>query len=167
MRLQVLKAAVIGTAVVLLLAGCGSSSKKSSPPATTPPRTEAPSTTSMTAAPSPYKATATPTTGLKDGDKITVTVSGFKPNLTLGINECSTKTDNTGSGCDLTGIQTIKTGADGSATGSITIKVGPFGKDKVVCTQVKAPDYCLISVGELSADPNAERSNDIKLSFAS
>lgn len=166
MRLQVLKAAVVGTAVVALLGGCGSSSKSSGPPATTPPRTDAPSTTSTTVA-NPYKATATPTTGLHDGDKISVSVSGFKPNLQLGINECSTKTDNTGSGCDLGGIQIIKTGADGSATGTITVKNGPFGKDKVVCTQVKAPDYCLISVGELTADPNAERSNDIKLTFAS
>jgi len=166
MRMKHLKAVAVGVTLVAALGACGSSSKSTAPPATTP-TTKAPAATTTTAKPAnPYKATASPTKGLKDGDSVTVKVSGFKPNLQLGVNECSTKTDNTGSGCDLGGIQIIKSGADGSATATIKVKVGPFGKDKVVCTKLKAPDYCLLSVGELTASATAERSDDIKLSFA-
>ncbi len=167
MRLH-MRAAVVGVALVAALSGCGSSSKPAAnpTPATTPPTSAPAATTTTTSPPNPYKASATPTTGLKDGDTVTVTISGFKPGLTLGINECSTTTDNSGSGCDLGGIKIIKSGADGGGTAPFKVKAGPFGKDKIVCTKLKAPEHCLLSVGELSADPKAERSNDVPLVFA-
>jgi hypothetical protein len=142
MRLQVMKAAGVGIALLALLGACGSSNKKSEAPATTPT-----------------------TTNLTNGQKVTVSVSGFTAGKTLGINECATTTDDTGSGCDLGNIQQIKVGAGGTATGSINVSVGPFGADKVVCTALKAPEYCLLSVGELAAG-DVERSDDIKITFA-
>jgi hypothetical protein len=164
MRLHHMKAAVIGVALVAALGACGSSSKAT--PATTPTTAAPPTTTSTTTPPSPYKATGSPTTGLTNGQAVTVKISGFKPGLQLGINECSTTTDNSGSGCDLGAIQIIKAGADGSGTATFKVKVGPFGGAKIVCTALKKPDHCLLSVGELSADPKAERSNDVPLAFA-
>jgi Neocarzinostatin family len=165
MRLQVMKAAGVGIALVALLGACGSSDKKSEAPQTTP-TTAAPAETTTTAPPpNPHKATATPTTNLTNGQKVTVSVSGFTAGKTLGINECATTTDDTGSGCDLGNIQQIKVGADGTASGSINVSVGPFGADKVVCTDLKEPEYCLLSVGELAAG-DVERSDDIKITFA-
>jgi hypothetical protein len=161
-----MKVAALGIALVALLGACGSSSKKSAPPATTPPTTAPPATTTTTSPPSKFKETVTPTDNLKTGDQVTVSVSNFTPGKTVGINECSTKTDDTGSGCDLGAIVQMKIGADGTASSKFTVKNGPFGKDNVVCTQVKAPDFCLISVGELIADPNAERADPVKITFA-
>ena len=164
MRLQIMKAAGVGIALVALLGACGSSSKKTA--ATTPPTTAAPATTTTTSPPSPYKLTVTPTTGLTNGQAVQVSVAGFTAGKTLGINECSSTTDDSGSGCDLGGIKTIKVGSDGTATATFNVKVGPFGADKVVCTSLTAPDTCLLSAGELIADPNAQRSNTVDLSFA-
>jgi hypothetical protein len=165
MRLQVMKVAGVGIALVALLGACSSSSKKSSTQPTTPPTTAPPATTTTTSPPSPYKATASPTTNLTSGTTVTVHVTGFTPGKQLGINECSTTTDNNGSGCDLGNIQIIHVGPDGAASGSIKVKNGPFGTAKIVCTQLKAPDYCLLSVGELISSANAERSNDVRLFF--
>ncbi|HET9730928.1 MAG TPA: neocarzinostatin apoprotein domain-containing protein, partial [Acidimicrobiia bacterium] len=115
-----MKVAGIGVALVALLGACGSSSK-SSTPATTPPTTAPPATTSTTAPPNPYKATVTPDTNLKAGDSVTVSVSGFTAGKTVGINECSTTTDNSGSGCDLGGIKTMTIKPDGTASSKFTI----------------------------------------------
>ena len=171
MHVKAMKAAMIGLALVALVAvvgGCSSSSKPtaSTSPATTPTTPPPASTTTTTAPASPYKAEATPTTGLTDGQAVTVKISGFKPGLQLGINECATTTDDSGSGCDLGAIKIITSAPDGTGTAVFNVKIGPFGADKIVCTALKAPEHCLISVGELSADPNAERSNDVPLQFA-
>jgi hypothetical protein len=170
MHVKGMKAAMIGVAIVALVAvvaGCSSSDKPAADttPATTPTTPPPASTTTTTAPASPYKATATPTTGLKDGQPITVKISGFSPGLQLGINECATTTDDSGSGCDLGGIVIITSAADGTGSAVFNVKVGPFGADKVVCTALKAPEHCLISVGELKAG-DVERSNDVPLQFA-
>lgn len=171
MHVKGMKAVMIGVALVALVAvvaGCSSSDKPSASttPETTPTTPPPASTTTTTAPASPYKATATPTTGLKDGQAVTVKISGFKPGLQLGINECATTTDDSGSGCDLGGIKIITSAADGTGSAVFNVKVGPFGADKIVCTALKPPEHCLISVGELTADPNAQRSNDVPLQFA-
>ena len=93
-------------------------------------------------------------------------ISGFKPGLQLGINECATTTDDSGSGCDLGAIKIITSAPDGTGSAMFNVKVGPFGADKIVCTALKAPEHCLISVGELTAEPDAQRSNDVPLQFA-
>jgi hypothetical protein len=159
-----MKAAGVGIALVALLGACGSSDKKTTP-ATTPTTAAPPSTTTTSAPPNPHKATASPTTNLTNGQTVTVNVSGFTAGKTLGINECATTTDDTGSGCDLGNIQQIHVGSDGTASGTIKVSAGPFGTDKVVCADLKAPDYCLLSVGELAAG-DVERSDDIKITFA-
>jgi Neocarzinostatin family len=168
MRLHKTRAAVLGVAFVAVLGACGSSSKPAAAPETTPTTAAPPSTaaTTTTVPANPYKATATPTTGLTDGQAVTVKISGFKPGLQLGINECSTTTDDSGSGCDLGGITIITSAADGTGSATVHVKAGPFGADKVVCSALQEPEHCLLSVGELTADANAERSNDVPISFA-
>jgi major membrane immunogen (membrane-anchored lipoprotein) len=167
MRFHAMKAAVVGIALVAVLAACGSSDKKTTPAATTPPTTAAPATTTTAAPANPYKAEATPTDGLKEGDQVTVTVSGFKPKLVLGINECAQTGPDGEVGekdCDLGGIKTITVGADGTGTGKSTVKSKGIGANAHDCS--KADERCFLSVGELSADPKAQRADDVDLHFA-
>jgi hypothetical protein len=144
----------------LVLGACGSDDSGSAAGDTTTAPAE--TTTSAPAAAGPT-GTATPSEGLHDGDVVKVEVSGFTPGLTVGINECSTETDDTGSGCDLGGIGLMDIGDDGTASADFTVKVGPFGADDVVCTDPGT--QCILSVGELAAG-DVERSGDIELSFA-
>src|SRR3954451_1193734 len=103
-----------------------------------------------------------PCTGLTDGQMVKVSVANFTAGKTVGINECSSETDDTGSGCDLEGLQTMTIGADGTASASFPVKKGPFGKDNVVCNP---PTQCLISVGELAAG-DVERADTVNITFA-
>jgi hypothetical protein len=157
--------------LVLVLAACGSSSSDKSDSTTTKKET-----TTTTAAksslpgcpnqkpdkPVDQKAAVDPCEGLTDGQTVKVSVSGFTAGKTVGINECSTETDDTGSGCDLEGLTTMTIGADGTASSDFVVKKGPFGKDQVVCG---GSTQCLISVGELAAG-DVERAPDVYLTFA-
>lgn len=122
--------------------------------------------TTTTAAERVFEATAEPTEGLTDGQAVSVSVSGFTPGLTLGINQCA-ELDGGAVGaedCDLGGIQTIEIGDDGTGTGTINVKMSGIGSNAHDCKG--EGERCFLSVGELSADPNAERSDDINLTFA-
>ena len=158
-------------ALVALLAACGSSgSKAKNTTANTTAATATPTlpaTTTSTSPPSPYKATATPTEGLTDGQEITVSVSNFKAGLTLGINECAStaESDVGAADCALDKIKTIMVGADGTGTSKFNVAIANVGANKHDCKDPQT--RCFLSVGELSADPNAQRSDDIDLTFAS
>jgi hypothetical protein len=111
-------------------------------------------------------ATADPTTGLAEGQEVTVKVKDFKAGLTLGINECAQAGEaEVGEGdCNLSGIKTIDVGTDGTGTGTIPVTKGPIGENAHMCG---TPDVrCFLSIGELTADPNAQRTDDIDLTFA-
>ncbi len=163
-------------ALALVLAACGSSGgSKSSPPAT-----KATTTTTKAAvdesslsgckagAPDPgtkaskMRMSVDPCQGLTEGQMIKVSAVGFTSGKTVGINECSNKTDDSGSGCDLEGLKTFVIGADGTGSMDFAVKKGPFGKDAVVCSP---PTQCLISVGELVAG-DAERADGVDINFA-
>jgi hypothetical protein len=163
-----------GTAVAVIgfvgLAACGSSSKSGtgSTPTTTAAETTttaAPEPTTTTSPPSPYKATGEPTTGLAAGAAVKVSVSNFKAGLTLGINECAQQgtADVGAEDCDLGGIKTLTVAADGTGTGTIKVKDKAIGSNAHDCHA--ADTRCFLSVGELTADPNAQRSDDINLTF--
>lgn len=127
---------------------------------------EEPVTTVAEEPASEFVATAEPTEGLAEGQAVAVSVSGFTPGLTLGINECA-ELDGGAVGaedCDLGGIQTIEIGDDGTGTGTINVKASGIGSNAHDCKG--EGERCFLSVGELSADANAERSDDIDLTFA-
>ncbi len=111
-------------------------------------------------------ATATPTDGLADGDTVSVSIAGFTPGLSLGINLCASLNGGpTGAAdCDLAAIAIVESGPDGTGTGSIVVKSSPIGSNAHDC---KAEgERCFLSVGELVDDPAAERSGDIDITFA-
>lgn len=150
----------------LVLAACGSSSKTTKKTVTTT-SVNPNNTTTTTSPPSPHKASATPTTGLTNGATVTVTVSAFTPGKTLGINECAQVGDASvgQNDCDLGGIKTLTVGPDGKGTGATPVKSSGIGAANHNC--LDPTTRCFISVGELSADPNAERADDVNIKFTS
>ncbi len=160
MRGTVLRAVGIVGVVGLVLAGCSSDDKKSDSGSSDS------STTTTTVAKSKPTATATPTADLAAGALVTVSAKGFKSGLTLGINECaSTNESEVGQDdCDLGGLKTLSIGADGTGTGTINVSTGPIGKNAHMCTA--AGTRCFLSVGELTAEADAQRADDIDLTFA-
>jgi hypothetical protein len=103
-----------------------------------------------------------PCENLTNGQMVKVSVVGFTAGKTVGINQCSTETDDTGSGCNLEGLKTFEIGADGSGSMDYAVIKGPFGKDNVVCAP---PTQCLLSVGELAAG-DVERADGVDINFA-
>ena len=143
--------------VTLVLAACGSSSGSKSSDTTKPK-----STTTTTKAPA-QTVTITPSTGLTNGQTVTVVGKGYKPGATnIGANECADKGDQTGAGdCDLGGTKNAVPDASGTVTFQFVVNKGPFGAIQIVCS---ATQKCLVSVSELVASPTQEA--DAEISFA-
>jgi neocarzinostatin family protein len=103
-----------------------------------------------------------PTDNLANGQEVVVAGTGYKKNVSLGINECADKGDQTQAGdCDLAGTKVVKSNANGVVPPTkFPVKTGPFGGNNIVCTDTtSAPNGCLVNLGELSADPNADQSS--------
>jgi len=157
MKRSGLIAGAIFATMVLALGACGSDDEKSS---------GSDETTTTTEGKSKPSASATPTTDLTQDQEVTVSVKGFKSGLTLGINECAQAGDaEVGQNdCDLSAIKTITVGSDGTGTGPMIVSKGPIGQAAHMCG---TPDVrCFLSVGELTAEPDAQRADDIDLTFA-
>jgi Neocarzinostatin family len=141
--------------VTLVLAACGSSggSKSSSP------TTKAKATTTTTEAPA-QTVTITPSTGLTDGQTVTVVGKGYTPGAqNIGANECADKGDQTGAGdCDLGGTKTAIPDSAGTVTFQFVVKKGPFGANGIVC---EGAIKCLVSVSELTASPTQVATGEI------
>jgi len=167
---------VIGTVLLIaMLTACGSSGKKaSSTTVTTAASTSStatptlPATTTSTSPPSPQQGTATPSTGLKDGQSISVAVHGFLPvpKTPVGINECAQKGDaNVDSpDCALGSIVIVKIKADGTGTATFKVLASKVGSNNHNCLEPST--RCFLSIGELSAAAKVERTDDVNLTFA-
>jgi len=100
-----------------------------------------------------------PRTGLKNGQAVHVTATGFSPNETLGVLECVDRGNATGEGdCDISNIKTISSDARGRVVADFVVKTGPIGSNNGSCTK-KTP--CLISVSQQTLVPTEEASVDI------
>ena len=147
---------------VLALAACGSSGSSKGATDTTAttvgnttttetPTLPAATTTSTTVDPNAPTITVTPSTGLTDGQMVTVTGAKFKAGAKLSVTECLDKGDATGAAdCDLKGeAATIKAAdASGNYTASYKVLLHPGGP-AVACS---ATQPCVVSLGELTAD---------------
>jgi Neocarzinostatin family len=140
---------VVGVAG-LLLAACGSSSSKSDSNKTVTTTAVKVTTTTTTVDPNAPTMKVTPDTGLTEGQTVQVTGAKFKPNATLGINECADKGADTQSGdCDLAHLVPATSDAQGNVTGSKAVTKGPFGGNNIVCSSTQP---CLLSIAELTAN---------------
>jgi dienelactone hydrolase len=88
------------------------------PPASTPPPTGAP----VTPPPGP-KVTVTPSTGLTDGAKVTIKVTGMAANTFTGAAQCGPGTDAGLDGCDVNDSAFAPAGTGGSATMTLAVDV--------------------------------------------
>jgi len=109
--------------------------------------------------------TVTPAEGLVDGDEVTIEAGGFNPGLSLGITQCADEgdpdngIDTTGAEhCNLRDIGTVESDADGNVSGTYVVSAGQTMIDNteagVTCD---AEHDCVVSVGELIPDPDAQR----------
>lgn len=173
---------LLGVAVVALLAaGCSddggddTAAEDTEAPAETT-TSVADTTTTTVAALAPGEAecgetvpdctgSATPAEGLADGDEVTIEATGFAPNLDLGITQCVAEGDpdngveTTGAEhCNLRAIATVTSDADGNVSATYAVSAGQTMIDNteggVTCD---ATHDCVVSVGELVPDPDAQR----------
>jgi len=164
-RTTIMSVVVLG----VVLAACSSSGSKGGSATTVQQTTPTlPATTTTTSPPSPQQGTATPSTGLHDGQVIQVKVTGFLPvpKNPVGINECAQKGNaNVDTpDCALNLIVPIKIQPDGTGSASFTVAAKDIGSAKHVCG---GDTRCFLSIGELSADPKVERTDDVNITFAS
>src|SRR5579875_2699107 len=148
-RSAMASAGAAALAAGLVLAGCGGSSPKSS-------STSTGTTASSSSAPAGggQKMTITPSTGLKTGQTVKVSATGFTPGETLVVTECANKGAQTGAGdCDLSALKPVTADSAGKVQTTFTVTKGPFGSSKVVCG---APNGCLISVTQETPTPSQE-----------
>ena len=107
--------------------------------------------------------TITPSSGLQAGTKVHITAQGFTPGKSLGVTFRSDQGTSTGAGdCALDKIVPLTADSAGKVATDFTIPTFPFGASNRTCD---ATNKCLISVGEQSADPNAERAVSDDLGF--
>ena len=148
--------------MIVLAAACSSSGSSGKAAGTTTttlgstqttstPTLPAATTTSTTVDPNAPTIAVTPSTGLTDGQMVTVTGAKFPPGHQVGVTECVDKGDSTGAAdCDLAGeAATIKAvAADGTYTVQFAVKIKPAAAD-AACS---ASNPCVVSLGELAAD---------------
>jgi Neocarzinostatin family len=107
----------------------------------------------------------TPAEGLADGDEIAIEATGFEPNLDLGITQCASEGDPdnnmeaTGAEhCNLRAVGSVTSDADGAVSTTYVVAAGQTMTDNteagVTCD---AEHDCVVSVGELVPDPDAQR----------
>jgi hypothetical protein len=167
---------VLGAGTVLFvgaLTACGGSSVivRTGPPGSTihasaiPTSLSTPdvsSSSSVHPAPSPV-IILRPSAGLRDGELVQISGTGFSPNEALQVIECADKGAKTGPGdCDLGGILNETSDASGRVSAQLRVSRGPFGINKIVCdVQI----HCLVSVTQASLSPTEEA--DAPITFAS
>lgn len=168
--------AVVAVSVAsLAFAACGDDDDEASDDTTTTQATEAPvddTTTTTEASSEGPTLTVEPSEGLTDGQVVTVSATGFVESdrvtfgeTALGINQCVNVPAGVGAGdCNLAGIVAPTVDADGNIPPTeFTVAQGPFGSNNVTCG-VEGP--CIISVGELVPDADAQRTDAVEISFA-
>ncbi len=156
---------------VVVVAACGSSggnvirtggatsAATSSSASSSPASSTASSSTAATGKPT---VTVSPSRGLTNGQNVTVTAAGFRPNEPLVIVQCADKGNATGAGdCNLTAMQTLTSDAKGGLVARVPVARGPFGANGVTCSAKQA---CLFSVNPATPAPTEEASAPI--SFA-
>jgi len=118
--------------------------------------------------------TITPAEGLADGTTVSITASGFTPDTTLGVTQCADADDpdhgidgdTTADDCNLRNIGNTAADAEGNVTVDFAVTAGQTFADNSGGGRTCDATYdCVVSVGELIPDPDAERIT-FKVSFA-
>lgn len=168
MRRALLVPALVAPA---LISACGSNGTQSVVRSGPASRVATSSSTSQSAAPAGSASATTPraqavsvspSSGLRDGQQVAVTATGFTPGEPLQVIECAARQQQTGPGdCNLAGILSASADAAGTVSARLRVVRGPFGANKIVCS---ASQPCLVSVTQATLSPTEEA--DAPISFA-
>jgi hypothetical protein len=112
---------------------------------------------------------ASPSTGLNNGDHVTVTISGFPASDSLAALECNPDPSipQDGSGCNIGGIKFFTANANGGGSATVTVKTGQIGSSaKSMCPPTAAQKaagvtHCIIAVSEPSTSSTVRATADI------
>jgi hypothetical protein len=136
------------TVVVVAAFSAACSSSHRSTTAATSSSTTALSTTVAAAT---QKVSVTPDTGLRSGQSVEVSASGFTPGEALVVTECADKGNATGQGdCDLSNVVNATANNSGQISTTYKVTAGPFGANHIVCS---ATQKCEISVSQVNINP--------------
>jgi hypothetical protein len=104
--------------------------------------------------------TVTPTTGLKDGDTVSIVGSGFTPNKAIGVSMCAHPFVD-GDSCDLSTAKIGNSDANGGFTMSFPVKgtINTPNDGALAC----APNHCQLGASNLNVD--GEFGNQVPLIF--
>lgn len=117
------------------------------------------SAASTSATPGGPAVTVSPSRNLTNGQSVTVTATGFRPNEALVVIQCADKGTATSSGdCNLTMMQSLTTDAKGGLVARLPVARGPFGTNKVICSAEQA---CIVSVNPATPSPTEQASAPI------
>ena len=90
-------------------------------------------------------AAVTPTTGLSDGQTVTVSWSGYAPGQSVNVLECSRNPPTAAGDCDLTSGVLLHPDPTGSASVSLVVHTGAIGTGGGTCDSSHA---CVIAVNQ-------------------
>jgi Neocarzinostatin family len=95
-----------------------------------------------------------PQRGVRDGQRVAVTATGFAPNMPLVAVLCANKGATTGpADCDLEQMASATSDAQGRVHVALAVRKGPFGADRVICGgQVT----CLVSIADANQPPHQQ-----------
>jgi hypothetical protein len=100
------------------------------------------------------QALARPASGLRDGQSVVITASGFAPGRSLVAVQCADKGAATGPGdCDVERISPAVSDAKGHVSVTLKVRKGPFGGNRVVCGGTQR---CLVSIADAAQPPQEQ-----------
>lgn len=92
----------------------------------------------------------TPSSGLKDGTSVALTGTGYTPNLSLFVLECSSATGGQAA-CDITHLGMATSSASGAVSTSFTVHTGTIGNGTCDATHTG----CVIQVADAAGTSHA------------
>jgi hypothetical protein len=151
------------TGLVALVSACSStpastaqSSVSSTVTQSSAPASPAPSASAvMTTTPQGRQsALASPATGLRDGQAVAISASGFAPGSSLVAVQCADKGAATGPGdCDVERMSQVTSDAKGHVSVTLRVRKGPFGGNRVICGGAQR---CLVSIADAAQPPREQ-----------
>lgn len=132
-----------------------STSAASASAAPSSPASAAPSASAASSAPAGQPAAqVVPERGVRDGQKVAVSATGFAPNMPLVAVLCANKGATTGpSDCDLEQMASATSDAQGRVHVALSVRKGPFGADRVICG---GEVTCLVSIADANQPPHQQ-----------
>lgn len=143
----------------LIVAGCSSSGKGSASGETTSTTTLPAVTTTLVATPT---MNVTPSSGLTDGQRVRVQLSGFTAGKRIVVRQCGDANATLPGQCDQATQTTVTVGAEGTATTTFTVRLGPFGPLLAICTPGVEPACAMQAIAQ---GGGAEHSPPVNLEF--